>query len=118
VRDPAETARRYVDAMNAGDIEEMMSLFAPGAVLRHPSGVYNGSSEIRGFFSEIAFSNAARLTRIDLTAGKAIAWLEVEATSTVTPGRQRVVDVFRIDSQGRIHDLGIYSGNLLPGARG
>jgi len=114
----AETAQRYLNAMNAGDIEEMMSLFAPGAVLRHPSGIYTGSSAIRSFFTEIAFSNAARLKRIELLAGESTAWLEVEATSTLTPGRQRVVDVFRVDTKGRISDLGIYSGNLVPGAKG
>ena len=36
--------------------------------------------------------------------------------SDVTPGRQRVVDVFRLDEQGRIIDLGVYSGNIVPGS--
>jgi len=45
-----------------------------------------------------------------------MAWLEVEAESDVTPGRQRVVDIFRLDEQGRIIDLGVYSGNIVPGS--
>ncbi|MFP8876964.1 MAG: nuclear transport factor 2 family protein, partial [Myxococcota bacterium] len=59
---PAATAAKdYVEAMNAGDIEKMMSLFAPDAVLRHPSGVYADRDSIRSFFIDIAFGNAARL---------------------------------------------------------
>lgn len=112
----AGIAQRYVEAMNAGDIEAMMSLFAPGAVLRHPSGVYADVGAIRDFFVEIAFGNAARLQRVDLLEQDDVAWLEVEAESKVTPGRQRVVDVFRLDAQGRIADLGVYSGNIVPGS--
>ena len=112
----AKTAERYVAAMNAGDLDAMMSLFAPDAVMRHPTGVYTGSESIRDFFLEIAFGNAARLERVALLAEGDMAWLEVEATSKVTPGRQRVVDVFRLDAQGRILDLGIYSGNTVPGS--
>ena len=112
----AEAAERYVEAMNAGDIEAMMSLFAPDAVMRHPMGVYADAASIRSFFVEVAFGNAARLESVDLLAQGSMAWLEVEATSTVTPGRQRVVDVFRVDDAGRISDLGVYSGNIVPGS--
>ena len=108
---PARVAERYVEAMNAADIDDMMSLFGPDAVMRHMTGVYEGTDAIRGFFLEIAFGNRARVERIALIAGEDIAWLEVEATSDVTPGRQRVVDIFRLDSLGRIEDLGVYSGN-------
>jgi hypothetical protein len=111
-----EIARRYVEAMNAGDIEAMMALFAPGAVMRHPSGVYADAAAIRAFFVDIAFGNAARLRRVDLIERGEVAWLEVEAESDVTPGIQRVVDIFRLDDQGRIADLGVYSGNIVPGS--
>ena len=114
----ATAAEDYVEAMNAGDIEKMMSLFAPGAVLRHPSGVYADPDSIRSFFIDIAFGNAARLERVDLIAQASTAWLEVEATSAVTAGRQRVVDVIRVDGEGRITDLGVYSGNTVPGSEG
>ena len=109
-------AQRYVEAMNTGDIDVMMSLFAPGAVLRHPSGVYANSEAIRGFFVELVFAYAARLHCIEALEHGDTAWLEVEAESDVTPGRQRVVDVFRLDEQGRIIDLGVYSGNIVPGS--
>ena len=112
--DFARTAERYVEAMNAGDIDAMMSLFAPGAVMRHPTGIYTDTQEIRNFFVEMAFGNAAHLERVALLARDDMAWLEVEAQSDVTPGRQRVVDVFRVDRDGRITDLGVYSGNIVP----
>ena len=114
MQDAAGVARRYVAAMNAGDLDAMLSLFAPGAVLRHPTGVFSDADAIRGFFEEIAFGNAARLHEVVLLAGPDMAWLEVEAESDVTPGRQRVVDVFRLDAEGRIRDLGVYAGNLVP----
>jgi hypothetical protein len=109
-------AQRYLEAMNAGDIDAMLSLFAPGAVLRHPTGVYADSDAIRSFFVEMAFAHAARLQGIEMLEHDDMAWLEVEAESDVTPGRQRVVDVFRLDEQGRIIDLGVYSGNIVPGS--
>ncbi len=109
-------AQRYVEAMNTGDIDAMLSLFAPGAVLRHPTGVYADSDAIRSFFVEMAFAYAARLHGIEALEHGDMAWLEVEAESDVTPGRQRVVDVFRLDEQGRIIDLGVYSGNIVPGS--
>jgi predicted SnoaL-like aldol condensation-catalyzing enzyme len=109
-------AQRYVEAMNAGDIETMMSLFAPDAVLRHPTGVYSDREAIRSFFVEGVFAHAARLHSVEVLEQGDMAWLEVEAESNVTPGRQRVVDVFRCDDQGRITDVGVYSGNLVPGS--
>ena len=109
-------AQRYVEAMNAGDIDAMMSLFAPGAVLRHPTGVFADLDAIRGFFVEGVFAYSARLHSVDELAQGELAWLEVEAESDVTPGRQRVVDVFRLDDQGRIVDLGVFSGNIMPGS--
>jgi len=107
-------ASRYVDALNAADLSVMLALFAPGAVIRHPSGSYTGADAIRGFFSELVFAHAARLTRVAEVEFDGIAWLEAEAESKVTPGRQRVVDVFRLDGSGRIVDLGVYSGNIVP----
>ena len=113
--------RRYIEAMNAGDIDAMMLLFAPGAVLRHPTGVFEGSDAIRDFFLEGVFAYSAQLhyvTGSEVTGSERgdLAWLEVEAVSDVTPGRQRVVDVFRLDQAGRIVDVGIYSGNIVPGS--
>ena len=110
----AGIAQRYVEAMNSEDIDTMMSLFAPGAVMRHPTGVYADADAIRSFFVEIAFGNSARLQPVSLAEQGNTVWLEVEAESEVTSGRQRVVDVFRIDEQGLIADLGIYSGNIVP----
>ena len=109
-------AARYVDAMNRGDIEAMMSLFAAGAVMRHQTGVYADADAIRTFFLEIAFGNEARLQPICEIEGEDVAWLEAEAESRVTPGKQRVVDVFRLDQNGDITDLGVYSGNVVPGS--
>ena len=84
--------------------------------MRHASGVYTGIDAIRDFFVEIAFGNSARLQIVEGLEQGPLAWLEVEAESDVTPGRQRVVDVFRLDEQGRITDLGVYSGNIVPGS--
>ena len=56
--------------MNAADIDAMMSLFAPGAVMRHPTGVYADADAIRNFFVEIAFGNAARLQSVEVLDGR------------------------------------------------
>ncbi|MCH2170575.1 nuclear transport factor 2 family protein [Myxococcota bacterium] len=101
---------RYLAAMNAADIESMMSLFAEGAVLRHPSGIYDSGARIREFFLELAFANDARLTAQHSFQQEDTAVLEAWAESTVTPGRQWIVDVFRLDGSGLIEDLGVYLG--------
>jgi ketosteroid isomerase-like protein len=111
-------AIRYLEAMNAGDLDGMMSLFAPDAVLRHPTGVYANDEAIRRFFVEGVFAYSARLRSVEMLEQGDMVWLEVEAESDVTPGRQRVVDVFRLDEQGRILDLGVYSGNIVPASDG
>ena len=116
----AGIARRYIEAMNAADIDAMMSLFAPGAVMRHPTGVYADADAIRNFFVEIAFGNAARLQSVEVLEQGDMAWLEVEAESKVTAGRQRVVDVFRLDENGciaalREHRTGIRYPGIVRG---
>ena len=114
----SDIAARYVDAMNAADIDAMMALFAEGAQLRHLTGVYAGRDAIRAFFREVAFDNHARLHRVAAGQADGVAWLEAEAESDVTTGRQRVVDVFRLDANGRVTDLGVYSGNSVPPSEG
>ena len=111
---PPDIAARYVEAMNRADIEAMMALFAAGAQLRHITGVFTGHDAIRSFFLEVVFANRARLHRVASGADGGVTWLEVEAESDVTEGRQRVADVFRLDETGRITDLGVYSGNPVP----
>ena len=59
-----EIAQHYIEAMNAADISAMMSLFAPNAVLRHPTGVYTDHAAIRGIFVEGVFAYSARLEGI------------------------------------------------------
>ena len=112
---PTVVAERYIEAMNAADIAAMLSLFGASPTMRHMTGTYTGTDAIRGFFLEIAFANSAHLEPVALVASGRMAWLEVEATSDVTPGRQRVVDVFRLGPDGLIDDLGVYSGNVTPG---
>src|SRR5437870_3894466 len=50
-----EAAQAYVDAVNAADLDGLLDLFAKDAVLRHPSGVYEGIDALAGFYGDVVF---------------------------------------------------------------
>ena len=86
------------------------------AILRHPNGAYAINAAIGRFFEENTLDDAARLHSVEVREHRAIAELEVESESDVTTSRQCLVDVFRLDEQGRIIYGGVYSGNIVPGS--
>jgi len=51
--DPNDLARFFVERANAGDVEGVVALYEPGAVLAFPSGhVATGHEEIRQVYEE------------------------------------------------------------------
>jgi ketosteroid isomerase-like protein len=104
-------SQQYVDAVNAGDGDALLALFAQGAVLRHPLGTYTGHDELRGFYDSVVFQGQAVTTLLsvdDLPDGE-LALLS--ATSKVAEPDAKALhaaDVFRLDADGRITELQIF----------
>ena len=52
--DPEDLARFFVSRANAGDVEELVALYEPDAVLAGPEGrILVGTEAIRGFYAEL-----------------------------------------------------------------
>ena len=105
-----EAAQAYVDAVNAADLDGLLDLFAKDAVLRHPSGVYEGVDALAGFYGDIVFPAKACLTVTRLLADGPLAMFELSATSPLAePGASRdVLDSLTVDDDGRIVTLDVY----------
>ena len=104
-------AEQYVDAVNAGDGDALLALFAEGAVLRHPVGTYAGHDELRGFYESVVFQGQAvtTLQSVDPLDGGELAVLS--ATSRVSEPDAKplfAADVFRLDAAGLITELQIF----------
>src|SRR5437870_9451576 len=51
--DSVALVRRYVDALNAGDLDALDDLFADDFVIHQPSGDRRGKAAIRGFVAGV-----------------------------------------------------------------
>ena len=79
--EPEELARLFVECANQGDVEGLVALYEPGAVLALPDGlVATGSEEIKKFYSTLLSSRprfrpgvqrpALRCGRLALTSSR------------------------------------------------
>jgi ketosteroid isomerase-like protein len=84
--DPNDLGRYFVERANAGDVEGLVALYEPGAVLAFPSGtVATGHAEIRQVYEEFLASRpvlAAGRQRPALVAGS----LALTSTELTTGG--------------------------------
>jgi ketosteroid isomerase-like protein len=103
-------AEQYIEAVNAADIERLMGLFAPDAIVRNPTGTYDGRDAIREFYESVVFAGRA-ITEIErqLTVD-GIQVLQIAATSHLAEENaesMHAADVFVIH-ENRIARLDIY----------
>ncbi|GAB2640579.1 nuclear transport factor 2 family protein [Prescottella soli] len=59
---PRELADRYVERVNAGDLEGIVALFAVDAELLNPFGHFVGSDQVRGFYEKTILTVVPRVT--------------------------------------------------------
>jgi ketosteroid isomerase-like protein len=52
-REPGELARLFIARANAGDVEGLVALYEPGAVLAAGRVVATGHAEIRAFYADL-----------------------------------------------------------------
>ena len=106
----APIAQRYAAAINAADIDALMALFADGAVLLHPAGVFTDRATMAGFYTDAVFAGKAVIEVVATARDGNREWAEIEATSPLSEDGERMyaADVFELDDAGRIVRLAIY----------
>jgi hypothetical protein len=108
-----ELATSYLAALGSGDVETMLTLFAPGAMVYSP--LY-GPTPAETFYPRIfADTSSARLTLLGVTEGRTglgtplmMMWFHFDwqmATGAAAPFT--VVDVVELTDDGRINALHI-----------
>jgi steroid delta-isomerase len=112
----------YVARYNAADLDGVVNLFAPEAVVEDPVGTpaRRGRAALREFFA-VGIAAGARLTldgpvrvAADSAAFPFHVSLEWEGQAT----RIDVIDVFRFDETGRIADMRAFFGRRNTHAAG
>lgn len=108
--------RRYVDLLNAGDLEGVLALFADDATVEDPVGsnVQRGKDEIRAFYTQaIASSARLRITAPQRgSAGNAAAMaLDVEVTMSGGPTMLiGVIETMHFNDAGKVVTMQAFWG--------
>ena len=106
--DVAEVLSRYVAYVSAGDIDGIVSLYAPDATIEIPVGgpVHRGIDAIRAFYAENELAQKLEITGPSCIAGNEGA---VNMKARIARDGQLleldVVDVAAVDDQGRLTQL-------------
>lgn len=108
---PARSAAdAYIDRVNARDLDGLVALFAPDALLIAAGGQrLHGTDAIRGFYADTVLRAAPAVRGVHFVQQDATCVMELEATTAAAPGMTaRLVDVLTVGSDGRIVRLAIY----------
>ncbi len=100
----------YAAAVNARDLDQVLSIFGPDAILRHPLGTFAGTDELTGFYRDVVLAGQAVITAGAVVIDESLVMAEVTAVSPLDPdaGTAYALDVFRLADDGRIATLEIY----------
>ena len=103
-------AQAYIEAVNAGDLDTLVGLFHPEAVLAHPAGTFRGRPAIAGFYRDLVLAFQAQVRPVGFYEAGPACVAEVEGSSPLgAPDQlQAACDVFEVDSHGAIAALRIY----------
>jgi steroid delta-isomerase len=93
-------AERYVACVNAADLDALVDLFAPDAIVLHPLGAFEGAESVRRFYAESILCHRPALTASGWVVDGSRCAFELEA---VTAGRTSyALDHCTVDDDGRI----------------
>ena len=104
----------YLDALVAGDLEAVLALFSPDAVVEDPVGSepQQGVDPLRAFY-QIACNSVSKAERV---GPPRIAGAEIAFAFTITIGSTAnamcidIIDVFSCDSAGKVCGMRAYWG--------
>ena len=107
---PADVPAAYVRAINERSRAQLDALFAPDAVLNHPSGSYVGIAAIGEMYETATFPGEPDLRVRRVLIDGSTVMVEVEARNA--PGRPgatiRAIDLFELDADGRVKTLDVF----------
>ena len=110
-----DALRAYVEAMNRGDVDALVALFAPDAVIEDPYGGtrhnIRGHAEIRAFYEFVVAKTRLELVMVTGSGGNAAA---MAIRAHVGEDRLENISVAQFDGEGRITRYTTYWG---PGDR-
>lgn len=96
---------RYVACVNAGDLDALVDLFTPDAVVLHPIGAFEGIDAVRGFYADNILPHRPALTATGWVVEDDRCAFELEA---LTAGRTSyALDHCTVDGEGRIRRMAI-----------
>jgi ketosteroid isomerase-like protein len=52
-REPEDLSRLFIERVNAGDLDGVLALYEPDAVLAGPGGVVEGATQLRKFYADL-----------------------------------------------------------------
>ncbi|WP_214416674.1 nuclear transport factor 2 family protein [Sphaerisporangium fuscum] len=105
---PRELADAYLAALSKGDLDRILALFAPGAMVYSP--MYGPNSAVDFFPKTLGDSSASYLTLRGVTTGETVTgtrlvniWFHYDwRLPSGRPAPFDVVDVMELDAEGRI----------------
>jgi steroid delta-isomerase len=111
VSSPARSAANaYIARVNAGDLDGLVALFAPDAVVLAAGGQRReGAAAIRDFYADTVLVARPHVQAVHFVQQDPSCVMELEATTAAAPGATaRLVDVLTVGGDGRIVRLAIY----------
>lgn len=101
-----QVAIRYIELVNAGDLDGVVALFQPGATLLHPLGEFVGQGPIRSFYADNILPRRVRLTALSFVDDGPCCVFELEAQEPA--GTTYATDHLALGREDRIQRLAIY----------
>ena len=104
-----DIVERYCAAVNAADTRAIVRLFAADGQLQNPVGTYTGHESIEGFYRDVVIAGQAHVDFGAVLAEGPLVMAEITGSSPLDPNAKAyAIDVFRLDTDGRIARLDIY----------
>ncbi len=105
---PKDIADRYVAAMRAQNVDDLMALYAEDATFVLPNGKeFHGLEAIRAMHEGVLKAAAPRPTPRAMVVGDAAVAVEIEAQMPDGNSR-RTANFYHLNGQGRIQRLSVY----------
>lgn len=103
-------AEAYVERVNQRDLDGLVALFAPDALLLAAGGQSaQGHDQIRAFYESMVLPAAPQVRAVSFVQQDTTCVMELEATTAAAPGvTSQLIDVVTVRGDGRIVRLAIY----------
>ena len=106
--------REFFDAINGGDLEEVLNHFSDDGVVYHPFGEFSGKSRLHEFYGGIVLPAKVKLEIGRVVADESASAAELIGTSPLSPDKpQYALDLIEFSEDKKIQRLSVYYLNAL-----